>query len=471
MSYPWLNLILVMAFLGSLTVGLRWLQTRYTLHPELVRKLVHIPMGLLTLSFPWLFPQALPVLVLAALAIAWLLFLRLYPPLRDTLGHVLGGVKRRSLGEIYFPLAVAILFVLSRGDPLLFGVPMLMLTLADAIAAIIGVQYGRVHYAAMDGVKSAEGSIAFFMVTFFSVHIPLLLATHIGRAESLLIAVILGVLVMLLEAIAWQGLDNLFIPIGGFILLKTHLTMTVPDLLLRLAITLLLAGMVVVWRRRTTLNDSALLGAVVIGYLSWSLGGWRWLIAPLTLLLCYPFLIQWIDQGKTPLTPMERQVMIWLPAEPGSPADFKFAHTWERVHNIYAVLSVTAGGLLWLVLYGLESRHSLIYPYTLAFAANLAVIGTAGLSPRTYWQRTAQGQVAGYVVKSWLLLCMPLLLLEQFSSQAIAFSLLSPLGIGIAALAYYCTQPFLRQQSTDTLNWVCRASYTTLSSLVAGLYL
>jgi hypothetical protein len=171
-------------------------------------------------------------------------------------------------------------------------------------------------------------------LAFFSVHVPLLLLSEVGRAETLLIALILGLLVMLLEAIAWRGLDNLFIPLGGYLLLRTHLEMDVVALLTRLGITIVLVVLTLTWRKRTTLNDSAVLGATLVGYLSWSIGGWRWLLPPLIVFLCYPLLMRRIDPE---LPAIDRQKMPWLP-----PAE---TYGWVRVHNIYAVLSVAAAGL------------------------------------------------------------------------------------------------------------------------------
>jgi phytol kinase len=237
---PWLAVALVLALLGGLIVGLRFYQRRYSPHPELVRKLLHVPMGLITLTFPWLFNSPIPVLILAGIAIVTLSILRLYQPLKQEFGSVLGSVERQSLGEIYFPISVALVFWFSRGHPLLFCIPMLILTLADAIAAIIGIRYGRLRYTTSDGYKSIEGSTAFFTIAFFSVCLPLLLLSDTGRTETLLVSLILGLLVMLLEAIAWRGIDNLLIPVGGFILLKAYLNMSIPNLSIHLILTLVL---------------------------------------------------------------------------------------------------------------------------------------------------------------------------------------------------------------------------------------
>jgi len=445
----------------------RW-QRLTSPHPELVRKLLHIPMGLLTLSFPWLFETALPVLVVGSLAIASLLLLRYYPPLARRFGQVLGGVKRRSLGEIYFPVSVMVLFGLTPHQPLLFCIPILILTLADAVAALIGTHYGRYRYTATEGQKSAEGSISFFTATFLSVHIPLLLFSPTGRAETLLIALILGLLVMLIEAIAWQGLDNLLIPLGSFLLLITHLEMDVAALGIRLAVLSSIALLIWGWHPRTTLNDSALLGAILVGYFSWAIGGWPWLVAPLTLLISYPFLIYRTFPFQTSLAPDQQPRMDW------EPKDVPFTkiwqpQRWQRVHNVHAVLSVAATGLCWLFLYRLTDTADLIYPYTLGFAGNLAIIGIARLSPDRYWSRDRAQWVAFYTLLSWLLLYAPLVVMQEFSRQSVLGAGVGVVGIGGMAIAYYCTQPALRQPGRSTLQWLCRILYTLLGSLVAFL--
>src|SRR5262249_55430022 len=152
-------------------------------HPELVRKLMHVGMGLVTFSFPWIFDEAWPVIVLACVSIGVLLSLRLVASLKESLGSVLAAAGRAWSGEGYFPLAVAILYVLYQREPattpadrrlMLYCIPILLLTVADATAALIGTRYGRWHYETADGEKSAEGSLGFFASGFFSVHVPLL---------------------------------------------------------------------------------------------------------------------------------------------------------------------------------------------------------------------------------------------------------------------------------------------------------
>ena len=67
---PLLAMAAVLAVLGGLVGGLRLWQCFAAPPPELTRKLVHVSMGLVTLSFPWLFDEAWPVIALAGLSVA-----------------------------------------------------------------------------------------------------------------------------------------------------------------------------------------------------------------------------------------------------------------------------------------------------------------------------------------------------------------------------------------------------------------
>src|SRR5262249_49757421 len=153
-------------------------------------------MGLVTLSFPWLFDESWPVFVLAVLAVAALVAVRTVKSLRGSLGSVIGGVERASWGEVYFPVGGALVFFLSRHAPdvspvqriLLYCIPILCLTLADALAALIGLRFGRLRYPTVEGHKSAEGSLTFFGVALCGTYFPLVGWQATGRLEAFLIA-------------------------------------------------------------------------------------------------------------------------------------------------------------------------------------------------------------------------------------------------------------------------------------------
>ena len=212
--------------------------------PEMTRKLLHTGSGLLTLTFPFLFREIWPVLLLTGASALIVASASFVPAVRARFGGVTGRVERTTFGEIYFPLGVLLLFTLTRGmDPLLFVIPVLVLTLADTAGAVVGTRFGRTCYA--NGSKSLEGSVAFAVVAFVCVHVPLLIWSTLGRTESLLVAATLGLLVMLLEGSASRGRDNLAIPLGAYFLLRGSLELDTAALLARLAATLALVCLVV----------------------------------------------------------------------------------------------------------------------------------------------------------------------------------------------------------------------------------
>jgi phytol kinase len=132
---PWLVLPAIMAGVVLLFVALHAWQVWAQPHPELVRKLFHLGGGFLALPLPWLFTGFVPVLVLGVANLAFFALLRTIPALRSGLGQVLSGVQRNTAGEFCFVLSLLLLFHLARDTPLFYGVPLLILAVADAFAA------------------------------------------------------------------------------------------------------------------------------------------------------------------------------------------------------------------------------------------------------------------------------------------------------------------------------------------------
>ncbi len=441
---PWAGIIGILLLLLLLMAALKLLKWRYDIHPELSRKLLHILMGAVTLTFPWVFSHWWPVVVLAAAAMTLLLSIRLISFLQKGLGDVLGGVDRAGWGEVYFPISVCLLFVLSEHHPwgwLLYWISILVLTLADATAALIGIRYGIWHYQTLDGHKSVEGSLAFFLVAFFSVHIPLLLWSELGRAETLLLAVLLGLMGMWFEAVAWRGLDNLIVPLACYLLLQSYWQASVAQLQGLLLATGIVAGIVFVYRERTTLTGSGLPGAVLVGYLAWTLGGLAWFLPPLVLFIAYA--LPWSPEGANRL----------------------------RAHNVDAVLCVASVPLAWLFLAkAMNMASAFLLPYTLAFAAHLALIVLAQLRRACpQWSLTAT--VAVCVAAGWGLIVLPQLTLGAAGFPG--FPLVGGgqipwtiAGVTLAVLAFLGIQPNLHDCPADWPRWIRQGSGAALASLV-----
>ncbi|MGH7944105.1 MAG: diacylglycerol/polyprenol kinase family protein, partial [Opitutaceae bacterium] len=351
---PVYGIALVVALLGALMLSVRALQQRSAIDAELARKLVHMGMGSVCLAFPWIFADAPAVWVLAGIAVTSLAAVRLAPVLRVRFGGVLGGVKRVSLGEIYFPCAVALVFTLAGGDRAAFCAPVAILTFADAAGALVGHRWGRLRYQAVESTKSFEGSTAVFAVTWICAAVVLAGLGGVTAERALLVGMVMALFAALVEAVSWRGLDNLLVPLVAFAQMKIYPELTAAQLLARGVVMVLLVLFMLNWRRHL-LDSSARLGAGLAIYFFWSVGDWRWLVAPAVLLVSYTRL---------------------MPTIPGGPPR----------HNFTAVLCIASAGVIWAVANARLPAEHWLWLYTLGFATQQAIVAAVRFSQgRPHW--------------------------------------------------------------------------------------
>jgi phytol kinase len=435
---PWLGIALLMAAFVVLILALKLYQRFGSPEPESVRKLLHVISGLLTLSFPFLFTDIWPVLLLTASSALLIAAMKWLRPVRAQLGSVVGGEDRLTLGEIYFPVAVAIVFWQAHGrSPLLFCIPIVVLTLADATGALIGIRYGRTRY--VGAAKSLEGSVAFAIVAFFCIDVPLTLWSDVGRVETLLIASTLALLVMLLEGAAWRGLDNLFVPLGVFFVLRTWLDLGVDALVARFLVTVGLVAVIILLRRRSTLEDDSLLAGAFLCYVTWALLGWRWLVPPAIAFAGYA----WIS----PRTPENSR----------------------RIHDVPTVLSVWAFAVWWLAIASLGGDARPLYPFTLVFAVHLAIFGASRLASDVV-ARAMSGVLLEAIVKSWLMFFVPFVLIVGISRASVLLAAVAAAPIAAGLLVFAASESnrggSLRDTSMDTSRWVRQALSAGVASML-----
>jgi phytol kinase len=269
----------IVALFGLGEAWKRWGDPR----PEWTRKLVHFGAGAIVAAFPWLIASHWTVLALA-LAFAGII---LGTRRLGLLGSV-HGVSRRSEGGVYYPLAIYLLFLVAAGEPVFYLVSLLVLMVADSLAALLGSEYGRRIYAVEGDRRSLEGSAVFLLTTFLAVHLPLLLATELGRGATVLIAAQVALTVTILEGISTEGSDNLVVPLATYFLLA-NLAVRPPEYVGRLLaaqlLILLLVGLLA-WRLPFLAMSSAMgLGLAVYGI--YALGGADWTLAPALAVLAF----------------------------------------------------------------------------------------------------------------------------------------------------------------------------------------
>jgi phytol kinase len=398
-----------------------------------VRKLFHACGGLFGLPLPWIFDRLGPVLLLGALITAAFIAMRFVGRLRGGVGQVLFAVKRESIGELCYVASMVLLFGLARGDKILYTVPLLMLALADTAAALVGEEYGKLQIRAAGGPKSIEGAVAFFFTAFFCVHVPVLLWAGTGRLESLLIAINLSIMVMIAEAAAWWGLDNIIVPLWGYLLLKSQIGMDAASLSSDLAFVLILGCILWLWRNRTTLADDTLFGAALWGYVVWSVGGWRWALPPLLQLLTYATVTMHTPQNHF------------------------------RMFRFPVVLAQIAGSLFWVLVYRESGAPWAFYPFVTCYAANVAIIALVRhkfATPDLSWSHALSANVA----KGMIVAVPAILLMDGTTMKALLEASVCLMAVFAATALFYRFQPALSTFPVDASRWIRQAGIVAAAS-------
>jgi dolichol kinase len=212
MESLWLALF-TLGFLGVLILSKK-LREKYPHQPELSRKITHIAVGLGSLFFPWVFQSILPVAILSFVFFVLLLGLMLSKRMQSIF-----QVGRKSLGALVFPLVIFLLFWLGKDQPVFYVISLLVLTLSDSFAALVGQYYGKIPFSIDGHIKTVEGSLTFGLIAFLCILIPLILMTSMVPQQAVLLALGISLLVTAFELVSLAGSDNFFVPIGTWFLL------------------------------------------------------------------------------------------------------------------------------------------------------------------------------------------------------------------------------------------------------------
>lgn len=265
------GLLIVLLSLLSL-LGLAEVWRYYGGGPEVTRKFVHISGGLVCLFLPFLIESVWVVLGFAAT-----IFLVFYFAEKNKRFLSIHGVKRKSHGTVYYPLAIFLIFFLSKNQPWLYVAPILVLALCDSAASLVGGKYGLHFYNVENERKSVEGSLIFMLIAYLVIQTPTLLMTDIPRADVVMASLLVAILVTGVEAISLEGTDNLFIPISVSLVLAKITTKTFDEMLYQniSLISICLLAWAVVWRY-PAFNMGATILLVLFTYGAWSLGSELW---------------------------------------------------------------------------------------------------------------------------------------------------------------------------------------------------
>jgi dolichol kinase len=205
-------------FLSVLLVALLLLANEHhwrnkTVHAELPRKVVHIMVG----SFIAFWPLYISWNWIRLISLAFILGVIISKSLN--IFASIHEVERFSIGEICFALAVGGMTFFTKTD-WIYAVALLQMSIADGLAAIVGVHLGKsTRYKIFGATKSLVGSAAFLITSLLILFIAsLIIKTNV----SFLLIILTALAATIVENLAVYGLDNLFIPLTVILILNHY---------------------------------------------------------------------------------------------------------------------------------------------------------------------------------------------------------------------------------------------------------
>lgn len=184
---------------------------------EYSRKFVHIGAGLFTASWAW-FLSWRQIVVLAAAGGLVLLTSRLL-----RIFHGINDVKRKSYGDVFSSCGIMIAAAIAKDNKWLFACSVLMMVLADGLAAVIGTKYGmKTKYKVFGFTKTLVGTATFVAVASL-VCVSYVLAVKAPGSSVVTSLMVVGIAAGLAasENALPYGLDNVALPAACALLLGT----------------------------------------------------------------------------------------------------------------------------------------------------------------------------------------------------------------------------------------------------------
>lgn len=185
---------------------------------EASRKLVHVMHGVSLAALAFIVPMRYVVLCesvfLASMFVARYMSKSARP--RQIISWYVARlykVGRLSYGDLLFPLSVIIVSVLAN-TKWEFAAAMLVLGVADAVAAIVGKHFGKGNtYTVLGQAKSIAGSVAFFLVTASIIGMYAVLIPTFEASVALMGVLAVSFVLTITENLGVYGTDNFLLPI------------------------------------------------------------------------------------------------------------------------------------------------------------------------------------------------------------------------------------------------------------------
>jgi phytol kinase len=205
-------LIFTLVVIFILLVASEFWWRKHAVHGEFSRKFTHITVG----SFVAFWPFFLSWNEIRFLSLSFFVVVAISKYLH--IFKAIHSVQRPTWGELYFALAVGAVSVVTH-NKWIYMASLLQMSLADGLAAVMGVRYGKQSYLVFGHTKSLVGSLTFFIV---SLAILVSFIELSGVQPGLLFVIGTAAAAAIVENLAARGLDNLIVPLLVAILLANH---------------------------------------------------------------------------------------------------------------------------------------------------------------------------------------------------------------------------------------------------------
>lgn len=204
-----LSAFAALLIMATILVVSELLWKRVKVHPELARKFVHVTCGVFISFLPFWVSYRWIMILSAGFILVNLLNRRI------KVFHAIRAVRRKSWGDVLFGVGV---FAVAwfEPSPWLFAMSLLMVSLADGLAAVFGVTYGERYgkYYLFTQPKTLVGSGVFLVTAALVLLVGLTADNYFADPLQLWPAIImLPVLLVCIENLAVFGLDNIALPL------------------------------------------------------------------------------------------------------------------------------------------------------------------------------------------------------------------------------------------------------------------
>lgn len=182
---------------------------------ENTRKIVHICTGLIALSFPVYLKEIWQVALLCSSFLGLMALSERFSWFKS-----ITAIKRKSHGSWSFSLSVLLGFIAYHYlGVIFFYLPLLVLTLADPMAAIVGKKLDFKPVTIFGQTKTVGGSLAFFVTailgSFAYCEISRYFLNHdLFSASSYWRLIIIALVATVAEFSSTKGWDNLTVPLS-----------------------------------------------------------------------------------------------------------------------------------------------------------------------------------------------------------------------------------------------------------------